>query len=284
MDEVKVQTRPALRTKPRLFVCDVDRTLLTHDHVLLPEVAAAMRSLRSAGLPLVLASARSPIGVERVHGKVGACGMTCCFNGAWVGDLPSRTALHEFRLERSLALEAMASVQSTGGSPIWFDLETCYALRPDEAIARRRTEVTGDRLVLLDALDDLPGRPFKLLATYTEQRIGDAVQALADRFAGRLSVAASGPKLVELVGPEVRKDYAAIEVARQFGLDAADVAAAGDSDNDLHMLEWAGLAITVANAKPHIQAVADLVAPSCDEGGLAQAVAWLLDELAKQET
>ncbi|MDK1492936.1 HAD family hydrolase [Sinorhizobium sp. 7-81] len=264
---------------PRLFVCDVDRTLLTHEHVLLPAVSAAARSLRAVQLPLILASARSPVGLERVHADVGASDTVCCFNGAWIGKLSSRTALKETRLDRETALEAMSCVHELGGSPIWFELECGFVLKPDETVARRRTDVTGDRLQLILKPYEAPNAPFKLLATFPEETIEASVSFLSSRFAGELMVVQSGPNLVELVANGVRKDVAAAFIASEFGLRANDVAAAGDSDNDLGLLGWAGLAITVSNAKPHVQLVADIVAPSCDLGGLALAFEWVVHHL-----
>lgn len=266
---------------PRLFVCDVDRTLLTHNHVLLPAVSAAARSLHSVKLPLILASARSPVGLERVHAEVGASDTVCCFNGAWIGMLSSRTTLREARIDRETALKAMTSIHDLGGSPIWFDLETCFVLRPDECVARRRTNVTGDYLQLIDTPTEAPRAPFKLLATFPEEILEASVSVLSSRFSGLLTVTQSGPHLVELVAKGVQKDFAAAFIAAEFGLGANDVAAAGDSDNDLGLLCWAGLAITVSNAKPHIQAVADIVAPSCDIGGLAFAFEWVLESLSR---
>lgn len=261
---------------PRLFICDVDRTLLTHSHVLLPTVSAAARSLHSVKLPLILASARSPVGLERVHADVGASDTVCCFNGAWIGALSSRSTLKEARLDRETALEAMASVHDFGGSPIWFDLETCFVLESDEAIARRRTNVTGDRLQLISTPNEAPKAPFKLLGTFPEETIEASVSLLSSRFSGALTVAQSGPNLVELVAKGVQKHVAAAFIASEFGLGANDVAAAGDSDNDFGLLCWAGLAITVSNAKAHVQEVADIVAPSCDAGGMALAFEWVV--------
>ncbi|MCB1381286.1 MAG: HAD family hydrolase [Alphaproteobacteria bacterium] len=276
MADLKLRPGFALARTPRILFCDVDRTLLTYDHVLLPEVAAAMRSLRSINLPVVLASARSPAGLDRVHAEVGAAELVCCFNGAWVGKLSSRQALKEVRLGRELALEAMSTIHAAGGSPIWFDLGRCYVLAADEKVARLRTDVTGDDLEMVRNVEDIPGAPLKLLATFSSDRISEAIGSLSNVFTGRVTVTQSGPNLVEFVDPHARKDLAASFIAQSWNVDPNDVAAAGDSDNDIAMLSWAGLAITVANAKEHVQDLADVVAPSCDDGGLARALTWLV--------
>jgi hypothetical protein len=177
---------------------------------------------------------------------------------------------------RALALEAMATIHASGGSPIWFDLDRCYALEPDEGVARCRTDVTGDHMDVVRALEDIPGAPFKLLATFASDRISDAVANLSEKLDGLIAVTQSGPSLVEFVVPSVRKDRAASFIAQVWNVESGDIVAAGDSDNDIEMLAWAGLAITVANARRQIQDLADVVAPSCDDGGLAHALNWLV--------
>jgi hydroxymethylpyrimidine pyrophosphatase-like HAD family hydrolase len=60
-------------------------------------------------------------------------------------------------------------------------------------------------------------------------------------------------------------------------------AAAGDAENDLEMMAWAGVAVTVANAVPEAKRIARFVAPSCDEGGMADAVQWLMTGTCRSE-
>ena len=55
-----------------------------------------------------------------------------------------------------------------------------------------------------------------------------------------------------------------------FGMDA--VMAIGDSDNDLTMLQMAGLGVAMANAAPNIRAAADAVTLDNTSNGVAAAV------------
>ena len=265
-----------LSLRPALFISDVDRTLLTHDHVLLPQVISAARSLNDAGIPLFLASARSPTGVGAIARELRAAQIACCFNGAWVGNIGDRRSIAEHRIGRETALAAMTAAHELGASPLWFDLDRCFCLLPDVAVARLRTEVTGDHLGTVDSVGQLSGAPFKILITVAENRVGSVVRELTARFGDRLTIAQSGPALVELTDPGAGKDRAAALIAARFSAAQANVAAAGDSDNDMGLLRWAGLAISPANARPHVQALADVVAPSCDEAGLAVAINWIV--------
>jgi hypothetical protein len=72
------------------------------------------------------------------------------------------------------------------------------------------------------------------------------------------------------------KGAAAGWLCERLGIDPRDTAAFGDGDNDLELLAFAGRAVAMANATPRACALADLVAPSNREDGVARVLhAWL---------
>ena len=67
------------------------------------------------------------------------------------------------------------------------------------------------------------------------------------------------------VGLKLLSDYLA--------LDKSQVMAMGDEENDLTMLEWAGLGVAMANAVPKVKAVAKAVTTKTnEESGVAEAI------------
>ena len=61
-------------------------------------------------------------------------------------------------------------------------------------------------------------------------------------------------------------------VAESYGISPEEVMCIGDSNNDLSMIENAGIGVAVANAKPAVQAAAKLVTASNDEDGVAKVI------------
>ena len=57
-----------------------------------------------------------------------------------------------------------------------------------------------------------------------------------------------------------------------IGVEAVDMAAVGDSFNDLPMLLSSGLSIAMGDAPDQVKAAADFVAPTVEEDGLALAI------------
>ncbi len=82
----------------------------------------------------------------------------------------------------------------------------------------------------------------------------------------------------EIAPAGVTKWSAIQRLARQWGIAEAEICAVGDDVNDIPMMRAAGLGVAMGNALPSVKAAADRIAPSHDEDGLAEVVAWLLEE------
>ena len=78
------------------------------------------------------------------------------------------------------------------------------------------------------------------------------------------------PEMLELVPAGVSKATGLQLLMAELGLEPHQVAAIGDGDNDLEMLEMAGTAVAVANCTPRVRAAADLVVASNDAAGVAE--------------
>ncbi|GAG40119.1 unnamed protein product, partial [marine sediment metagenome] len=70
----------------------------------------------------------------------------------------------------------------------------------------------------------------------------------------------------------VDKGTALAWVAEGLGISREATMAIGDSGNDAGMIAWAGLGVAMGNASAEAKSVADYVAPSVDDDGLAEAI------------
>ena len=88
----------------------------------------------------------------------------------------------------------------------------------------------------------------------------------------KASLPYNGLWAVDFTRNGVNKASAARRLAKILGTDASRLIAAGDSHNDLSLLKACGLRIAMGNAPDEVKAIADYVAPSVDEDGLAVAI------------
>lgn len=256
-----------------LLFSDIDRTILTTDYRLPSEVSEAFGRLRNQGVRLVLASARSPRGVALVARELDV-EFAACFNGGWIGNLRSGHAISATTMDRDVALSVMDTAAQSDLSAMWYTSSGVYVTRDDEFV-RREAEITGEELTLVDSLDDLPGRPFKIMNVRSSTDPA-AFERISNEYSDACSVVMSNWRLLEVTPSNVSKGAAVSAVASAFGVPREACAAAGDAENDIGMLRWAGTPLTVANAIPFILNIAHFIGPSVDEGGMANVVDWLL--------
>ncbi|MCT8336819.1 phosphoglycolate phosphatase [Methanoculleus sp. Afa-1] len=77
---------------------------------------------------------------------------------------------------------------------------------------------------------------------------------------------------IHLQTPGVSKGAALTALAREMGVSTDDMMAVGDSENDIEMLEAAGIGVAVRNAPPAVQAAADRVTEGAYGDGFVEAV------------
>ncbi len=77
---------------------------------------------------------------------------------------------------------------------------------------------------------------------------------------------------IHLQTPGVSKGAALTALAREMGISPGDMIAVGDSENDIEMLEAAGIGVAVRNAPAAVQATADRVTEGAYGDGFVEAV------------
>lgn len=87
----------------RLIISDIDGTILDDQHQVDPQLREQMPLLKKENIPFVLASARSPLGMEPIARKLGlGDNPLACYNGALVikGDPQDYETIIEHPLDK----------------------------------------------------------------------------------------------------------------------------------------------------------------------------------------
>ena len=70
----------------------------------------------------------------------------------------------------------------------------------------------------------------------------------------------------------VTKAYGISLLAKDLGLEPAEIMAIGDEENDLPMIEYAGLGVAMENAVPAVKESADYITSNNVENGVAKVI------------
>jgi Cof subfamily protein (haloacid dehalogenase superfamily) len=90
--------------------------------------------------------------------------------------------------------------------------------------------------------------------------------------AGELEIVSSGSNNVEITRKGANKGSGVATLARHLGLRPDEIIAIGDNENDLGMIEYAGLGVAMGNAAAILQQKADTVTATNEQDGVAQVI------------
>jgi Cof subfamily protein (haloacid dehalogenase superfamily) len=224
------------------------------------------------GVTVTLATGRMFSATVPFARELGIEAPLICYQGGWIqaqdGPVLHRTSLPQVQARAALAV---------GRDQAWHTV--LYAdgrLFIDAMIHPRRfyEELLGPDPVVnpdLEAvLDDHV--PDKVLFVADPADIPAMGHHLSDRFGLTTEVVQSHARFVEIVPQGVDKGRALAFLAKRLGVPQTSVLAIGDRQNDIPMIDWAGVGVAMGNGVPAVKAAADWVAPSFEEDGAAAAM------------
>jgi hydroxymethylpyrimidine pyrophosphatase-like HAD family hydrolase len=77
---------------------------------------------------------------------------------------------------------------------------------------------------------------------------------------------------LDIVSEHASKLHGVVDVAKLMHLSTHEIIGVGDGYNDFPLLMACGLKIAMGNAVPELKAIADFVAPTVDEDGVATVI------------
>lgn len=247
----------------RIVASDLDETLIPPNRVIGRRAIDAIRRSVDAGVKFMLCTGRGYATVQGTLAELGLVGLpdeyVISYNGAMLSEndgnrvlsfegLPFETADALYRRGVSLGLCVHAYTQNqvwvhgiTPGEVEFLDRRQEWIDLPDATLERLRDQRIA-KVLFLKEDDDA-------YLHEVEKKVSDLT---AD-----VTVSYSSNRYIEFNRKGINKGYGLTRLAGLLGVDMANVIAIGDNDNDLTMIEAAGLGCGVANVR-------DEVRPSCD--------------------
>ena len=263
----------------RLIISDIDGTILDNQHQVDPELKDIIPLLNREQIPFVLASARSPLGMEPIARELGlGDNPLACYNGALVikGDPQAYETIIEHPLDKKEIRTFLELVKAEFPSVSinLYSGKDWIADRLDKWV-QIEAAITGEQPViqniLLPVLDALI--PIHKLLLIDEapviQKLHDYLQTLDF---SKTAFYLSKDNYMEVTAKHVSKEQALYEIAQHYQVPLEEVMTVGDNFNDLPMLRLAGLGVAMDNAPEAVKNEAKAVTKSNNEHGVAEAI------------
>jgi Cof subfamily protein (haloacid dehalogenase superfamily) len=263
-------------------VTDLDGTVVRADFSISAATLEVLDQVRAAGIAFVIATARTPQGLEHFQSLAQRTTLSVCCSGAigWSSHDKARTWMHEMgapeiRRVVELSVAAGAGVASFDGA-LWRMTDEYYRLSPTQPHGPTRMVV---------ASSELAETPCCTMAVRHRDGDLDRIATLVASGSDSAALSHVGRSTVlDVTAEGVDKGTGTLRALETLGLAPEAAISFGDMPNDLAMFRVTGRSYSIGSADATVMGAASEVLPSVEDDGFARKIAdfaaagWIIDD------
>lgn len=266
----------------KLITIDIDDTLVNTAKQVTPRVKAALQEATAQGVKVVLTTGRPLPGVQEYLDELGLNhqddqyaityngGVVQTTNGEELGG--KELAYSDYLRLREVADELGAYLQLE-------TIDAAYTSAKEINYWASRENFLIKMPLIIKPVDEMdPNDHYvKFMFIGDEADIDSWRDALPADVKEAYYIVKSTPQHLEFMHKDATKGSGLLTLAAKLGIDRSETMALGDQQNDVTMIEAAGLGVAMGNAVPEVKAVADVETTTQNADGVGVAVEkWVL--------
>ena len=268
----------------RVIATDMDGTLLDPKGQLdLPRLEKILDKLDQRGIRFVIATGNEVHRMRQLLGHLAERVVLVVANGARIfenNELIQAQTWDDAMVDRALAhfkgrecQDQFVVTAMNGG----FVKEGTVFTELDKFMTPEMIEKLYQRMNFVDEFDSsLFGGVLKMSMVVGEERLDSVLQEINDLFDGHVRAVSSGYGCIDILQDGIHKAWGLVELLKRWNLKPEQIMAFGDSENDIEMLELAGISYAMENAEEAVKEIATKVAPANSQAGVYKVLEnWL---------
>ena len=260
-----------------LLICsDLDGTLIDEKNMVSEENLDAIEYFRSHGGKFMIATGRVPDAVTPAVGGLKTDYPCICHNGCSVYDFSCNEYIETVSIDEKaipVAQEIMAVCPASGVEVM--TAEGIFVVKRTKA-TDFHIEFEKIKAFYTDHIEDVPKPWFKILFAQSPDETEIIKEAFINSpYQENYTLLKTHQFYYEIFNKTASKGNALIKFCKNNGIDLENVIAIGDNENDISMIDVAGVGAAVANAPDLVKAHADIITNSNEESAIADLISKL---------
>lgn len=248
----------------KIFFTDLDGTLLNDEKTVTPALHAVLQKMQKTGHVIVLSFGRPMGGILPVKDmlKLDNPGLyISANNGSQILDCSTGKYIIEKRIPFVDMEHILSIAKETNTYCHTYSATHIISPKDGPELALYTKHIHMPYICTDDLQSALTEEPFKLIAidANSHEHLEAFQKALYPWAETHIATLFSNPLYLELFPITAGKGNALKELCLLLNIPLSNAMAAGDMDNDISMIEAAGMGVAMANATGSVKAVADVV-------------------------
>jgi Cof subfamily protein (haloacid dehalogenase superfamily) len=258
----------------RLIAIDVDGTLLNSQHEISTRTQKALQAAMNAGVQVILATGRPRRTVDHIVEQLQLTTPGVFMQGLHICNADG-SLRHEIQMAAETAKQVAAYAHANQLTTMIYNYQSISTRQHNDLTKQLQsyhepypTEL-GDNIV--NFADQQPIAKF-IFIERTPERIAMLRSELSAMLGDSAEVFTSMPLFLEVLPPQTSKGAGLKWLLDDIGVLPEHVLAIGDGENDIEMLQLAGIGVAMGNGAARLKAVANAVVADNNHDGVAQAI------------
>ena len=248
----------------KLFLFDLDGTLLTDEKKVSPGTMEALRQFTDAGNVFAICTGRAVENALEVQEKLGLAFPGSCvvgYNGGEIYDCSAKKSIFRTGVPLEIVEPILDLASDMGIHCQTYNHKYIVCRNYNENLTFYRRYLRTSVIITDHVMEELTVDPGKMIAIEIHDRakIETFREEMIHRYGDRLTIMFSNPWYLEIVSKNASKGNALVKLAEYLGIPIRDTYAAGDEENDISMIRAAGTGIAMKNGNSAVHTAADIV-------------------------
>ncbi|MCW8994973.1 MAG: Cof-type HAD-IIB family hydrolase [Psychromonas sp.] len=232
----------------KIAASDLDGTLLTSDHKILPFTKKVLTQLHEQGKEFIFATGRHHVDVAKMREQLGIPAFMITSNGACVHN-NENDIIFQQHISREIVADIIDMVKGDDEILINLYRDNDWLINKETALLNSNHEHFSYSLFDIDTppLDNIV-KIFLIREDHDHDKLVLWENKFKAKFSQKASITFSSPFCLEVMDVGVSKGHALDTIAKMKGYQLKDCIAFGDGMNDLEMLSMAGKGLVMGTA------------------------------------
>lgn len=256
--------------KYKLIAADLDDTLLNDKLQVSEENKIAIKKAQEMGTTFTIATGRMFRSAYPIAKELDIKGPIISYQGAYIKNVENGEVLVEYAVPIELAKEVIKTGYDAGVHINLYINDKLYVDSVTSEGIMYSNQAKVDLNPVGNLLDFINCAPTKIIYIADSEILNTLQNKLQEKYGKSLYITKSKPYYLEFLHPHASKGYALKKLAEEMGIARDEIICFGDSYNDIDMIEFAGLGVAMGNAPEDIKKIADSVADTNNNNGVAK--------------